>query len=445
MAVGHEPQWQLTRDPAQDVALGGLTWASSRERPDCHESALVDGSDTTRWCGPKTAPQSVVIDLGRRVSLGTIVLRWETAFASGYALDVSDDLRSWSPLYATESGRGKVEILPVSGRGRYLRLSMTTRGTAYGYSLYEIQAFPAGAVVPADFAVTAAPRAVLAPAGSPATSTLTISNASDQAATVGWTADPAEGVSVRPAGGTVTVPAHGTATADVTVEAGSTPGNSTVPIAVTADSLGEQVTVARTSLLVGVPYARLADAYGNVGVTSDADLAPPTLGDGFDGAASSYSAEALAAAGLTPGATVTAGGVRVHWPDVAVAQPDNVVANGQSIAVNGTGSSLGIAAASSYGPVTGSWVVHYADGTSSTVSLSTPDWSSTPPAGANVLASMAYHNSASTGHTVRRTLVFAQSIPVDPAKAVVAVTLPTVSPTAVRGAAALHVFDVALS
>jgi hypothetical protein len=58
---------------------------------------------------------------------------------------------------------------------------------------------------------------------------------------------------------------------------------------------------------------------------------------------------------------------------------------------------------------------------------------------------MAYHNSASTGHTVRRTLVFAQSIPVDPAKAVVAVTLPTVSPTAVRGAAALHVFDVALS
>jgi hypothetical protein len=41
--------------------------------------------------------------------------------------------------------------------------------------------------------------------------------------------------------------------------------------------------------------------------------------------------------------------------------------------------------------------------------------------------------------------VFAQSIPVDPAKAVVAVTLPTVSPTAVRGAAALHVFDVALS
>lgn len=444
-AVGHEPQWQLLAGPSQDVALGALAWSSARERPDCHESALVDGDDATRWCGPKTAPQSVVIDLGRPVSLGTVLLHWETAFASGYSLDVSDDMRTWTPIYSTDHGKGGIEELPVSGTGRYLRLDMTTRGTAFGYSLYEIRAYPSAALVPADFSATAQPRSVLAPAGSPGTSTLTVANSSDEPVTVRWAAAPPSGISVTPSDGSLTLPAHGSAAATVQVEAGSEPGNATVPITITGDSLRQPVTLAQTSLQVSVPFAALSDALTDVGITSDADMAPPGLGDGLDGAGSSYSAEALAAAGLSPGVAVTAGGVTVHWPDVPVAQPDNVIANGQSITLDGTGHNIGIAAASSYGPATGTWIVHYADGSSSTVSLSTPDWSATPPAGSVRLASMPYHNSSATGHTVRNTYVFAQSIPVDPAKTVAAITLPTVSGTAVRGSAALHVFDVTLS
>lgn len=122
-----------------------------------------------------------------------------------------------------------------------------------------------------------------------------------------------------------------------------------------------------------------------------------------------------------------------------------MIANGQTITLDGTGHDIGIAATSSYGPATGTWIVHYADGSSSTVSLSTPDWSATPPAASIRLASMPYHNSSATGQTVRNTYVFAQSIPVDPAKTVAAITLPTVSGTAIRGSAALHVFDVTLS
>lgn len=121
-AVGHEPQWQLLAGPSQDVALGALAWQSARERADCQESAMVDGDDTTRSCGPKTAPQSVVIDLGRPVSLGTVLLHWETAFASGYSLDVSDDMRTWTPIHSTDHGNGGSAELPVSGTGRYLRL-----------------------------------------------------------------------------------------------------------------------------------------------------------------------------------------------------------------------------------------------------------------------------------------------------------------------------------
>lgn len=443
-AAGHEPQWQQPGGPTQNAALGALAWSSARERPDCHESAVVDGDDTTRWCGPKTAPQTVVIDLGHPVALGTVVLHWQTAFASGYTLDASDDLRSWTPLYTTDHGTGGVEVLPVSGTGRYLRLAMTTRGTQYGYSLYEIRAYPTGALVPAEFSVTASPPSILAPAGAPATGTLTVTNSSDQPVSVQWAARPPSGVSVTPANGTLGLPAHGSATVSVQVEAGTQPGTSTVPVDVTADSLGQRVPLAQTSLLVSVPYAQLTDAFVNVGITSDADLAPATLGGGFDGAGSSYSAEALASAGVTPGASLAADGVTVHWPNVPVAQPDNVVADGQSITLRGTGHRIGIVAASTYGPATGTWIVHYADGSTDTVPLSTPDWSSTPPAGSTIIAAMTYRNNTSTGHTVRGTRVFAQSIPVDPTKTVVAVTLPTISPTAVRGAPALHVFDIAL-
>lgn len=443
LAVGHEPQWHVGNG-SQDVALGGLAWASARDLTYCEESALVDGNDSTRWCGPKTGPQSVVIDLGKPVDLGTVVLHWETAFASGYSLEVSNDLRSWTPLHTTDHGTGGVEVLPVSGTGRYLRLAMTTRGTKYGYSLYEIRAYPAGALVPTQFSATTIPHSVLAPAGSPATSTLTVNNASAEPVTVRWTASPPSGVSVTPDSGTLELPAHGSAAAEVKVEAGAQPGTSTVPITITADSLAQQVTLAQASLLVGVPYPELSDAFNNVGVTSDTDMAPPTLGDGLS-AGTSYSAEALAAAGVTPGATLTAGGQTVHWPNVPVAQPDNVVAYGQSVYLRGTGHSIGVIDASTYGPAKGSWVVHYADGTTDTVTLSTPDWSAKPPAGSTVLASMTYHNSSTTGHTVRGTYVFVQSIPVDPSKTVAAVTLPTISPTAATGAPALHVFDLTLN
>lgn len=92
----------------------------------------------------------------------------------------------------------------------------------------------------------------------------------------------------------------------------------------------------------------------------------------------------------------------------------------------------------------GEWVVHYTVGTSRSVRLSTPDWSSAPPAGSTVLATMTYRNNAAIGHTDRRTQLFFQEVPVDPAKVVQALTLPVVSAAVVRGEPALHVFDVAI-
>jgi hexosaminidase len=443
-AASHEPQWALLDGPNQNLALGALAWSSARERPDCHESMLVDGDDTTRWCGPKTGPQSVVVDLGRATDLGTVVLKWESAFASGYTVDLSNDLRTWTTAHATSSGDGKLDVLPVSGHARYLRLSMSERGTKYGYSLYEVQAYPRGALVPAQFAADMNPDTVLLQPGAAATSTLTVTNSSSRDTEVRWSAKPPPGVTVSPASGTLQVPAEGTASTQVHVSGSATPGSVTIPVSVTGQSLDEAVQLASAELLASVPYSQLSAAYNNVSVTTDEDVNPPTLGPGVDGAGSSYSAQALAGAGVVPGAELTSGGVAVHWPEVPVAQPNNVVANGQSVVLSGSGSEIGLLVAATYGPATGDWVVHYTDGSSTTIRLSTPDWSSTPPAGSTVVATMSYRNNTATGQTTRGTQVFYQRIQADPDKSLAAITLPTVSEEVLRGKPALHVFDVAV-
>ncbi len=443
-AAGRDPGWYADASATGNLARDRLTWSTSRERPDCHEAALVDGDPATRWCGPKTAPQTAVIDLGQSRDLGTIVLRWQTAYAKAYRLEVSDDLAAWRGVVNESVSDGGVDLHRVEARGRYLRLAMTERGTQFGYSLWEIEAYATGDPVPADFSATATPRVVLAEPGTPGTATVTVTNGSPEPVTVQWTADGPEGVRLVPASGTLRVPAGGSA--DTTVHASSERvGSYPARLTVTGRTSAGEVPLAATDLLVTVPYADLADAFTNVGVTSDDDIAPPGLGTGFDGAGSSYSEQALATAGLRPGEPVTVGGVTLEWPDAAAGTPNNVVSYGQTVQLAGHGSTIGVLTAATYGPAAGDWVVHYTDGSSQVVRMSTADWTSAPPAGTVHAADTTYRNNTETGRTARRSQLFLQRIPVDPGKELAALTLPVVSPTAVRGAPALHVFAVAVS
>eukprot|EP01048_Picozoa_sp_COSAG05_P034801 COSAG05_NODE_14752_length_388_cov_0.598616_1_plen_107_part_10 len=49
----------------------------------------------------------LIIDLGKKAQLSRVVLDWETAFAKGYDIDVSDlgqpDSPDWKPVYTTRS------------------------------------------------------------------------------------------------------------------------------------------------------------------------------------------------------------------------------------------------------------------------------------------------------------------------------------------------------
>ena len=53
---------------------------------------------------------------------------------------------------------------------------------------------------------------------------------------------------------------------------------------------------------------------------------------------------------------------------------DNLVAGGQALRVDGSGTALSLLATSTYGPVTGTGEVVYADASTQPFTLSAPDW-----------------------------------------------------------------------
>jgi beta-glucosidase len=197
---------------------------------------------------------------------------------------------------------------------------------------------------------------------------------------------------------------------------------------------------------VQVPAASLAATYNNTGITADADPDPSSAFIGFDGIGTSYSAEGLADGGLTPGASVSSGGLEFTWPDVAAAEPDNTMAEGQTIAISGSGASLGFLAAANNSAESGTGTIYYTDGTTQSFTLNVgnfwyPSGEDGNPDNVQV-AGVDYANypTGSSGHEV---YVFEQSVPLAAGKTVEAVTLPSLGSVAGYNAA-LHIFAMAI-
>ncbi|MGH6657180.1 MAG: discoidin domain-containing protein, partial [Actinocrinis sp.] len=102
-------------------------------------AAALDGKTTTRWESAYSDPQWLYVDLGGSGTITCLVLNWETAYATAYSIDVSNDATNWTSIYSTTTGKGGVETLQVHGTGRYVRIDGTARATGYGYSLWEFE------------------------------------------------------------------------------------------------------------------------------------------------------------------------------------------------------------------------------------------------------------------------------------------------------------------
>ncbi|MFF4852786.1 discoidin domain-containing protein [Streptomyces sp. NPDC001194] len=123
------------------LSQGRPVTASSQENAGTPASAAVDGDNATRWSSQFADPQWIQVDLGAPAQLSQVVLRWETAYARAYRIELSTDGAAWSTAYSTTTATGAVATHDVTGTARYVRVYGTQRATQWGYSLYEFQVF----------------------------------------------------------------------------------------------------------------------------------------------------------------------------------------------------------------------------------------------------------------------------------------------------------------
>ncbi|GAA1660259.1 hypothetical protein GCM10009765_07110 [Fodinicola feengrottensis] len=104
-----------------------------------------DGDPQTRWSSCYDDNAWWTVKLAGSYPLSKVVIQWEASYASAYKLQVSSDGTTWTTVADQSHGSGGVETVrfdPVNAS--YLRMQGAKRALQWGYSFYELQAYPAG-------------------------------------------------------------------------------------------------------------------------------------------------------------------------------------------------------------------------------------------------------------------------------------------------------------
>jgi hypothetical protein len=237
-----------------------------------------------------------------------------------------------------------------------------------------------------------------------------------------------------PAGLTFT-PTTGAVPSEFTVTAAPGIAQGFYDITVTVTVEGAAKPVVLPQIVKVAPAGSMLAAVNNVGTSDDAD------GDGdFDGGGYSYSRQALATAGLSPGAAGTVDGLAFTWPSSPPGRPDNATAAKQTLALSGT--RLAFLGAAANGARTRAAVVTFTDGTTASVDIGFSDWTlggggQTPSYGNVIVANTPYRNQSGGGSEKVATHIFATKTYTAPeGKTLASIVLPE--------DADLHVFAVAV-
>lgn len=126
-----------------NLALNKAVTTSSVETTGLEGQYAVDANTATRWSATLYAdPQWITVDLGSSYNIGEVKISWEAAYAKDYLVQVSPDNTNWTTV-KTISGNTSLtnDHTGLSATGRYLRIYGTARGSAYGYSIYELEVY----------------------------------------------------------------------------------------------------------------------------------------------------------------------------------------------------------------------------------------------------------------------------------------------------------------
>ena len=249
--------------------------------------------------------------------------------------------------------------------------------------------------------------ATLAPGGSAAVDirALSLTGAGDKDPEVRFEVETPPGVTATPASGRV---ANGTQRITLAAPATTDQGFYEARIKVTSTDTAYEQPI---SLTVAAPGSLLA-AYNNTG-TSD-DTGDHTEAD-YDGGGWSYSRQALAAAGLSPGTQTTLPtGLTFSWPTSPPGRPDNAASTSQTIQLATPSAQLSFIGSAVFGNQPTQATVTYTDGTTATTDLALTDWTlgggtGTVQYGNEIVARTAYRNVSGAGRDPIPTYVFATS------------------------------------
>lgn len=254
----------------------------------------------------------------------------------------------------------------------------------HGVAMYRVSALPgaAGSYPPLTAVHVSVANSVLAGGGT-TTVTSTLSDIGrvglhDVSVSLdlprGWLAEPAGPITSTdvPTGGSARATWHVSAPADAVFGPNQITSHARYVAGVRQEAAGSS-----DNLLIA--YPSLTAAYNSVGITDPATRASADMGN--PSARLSFDAAGLAAAGLTPGATVTQDGFTFTWPDVPAGQPDNVQAAGQAIALPADTTQVALLATSVNAASTVQADYVYADGSDQPVDLSIDYWRATQPTG----------------------------------------------------------------
>lgn len=141
-----------------NIALNKPAYASSIETAGYEPGNADDGDLATRWSSEFSDPQNIYIDLGQRYDLCSVALHWEYALGKNFKIKVSDDGVNWTNAETIKDNVSYDNYIPLKTSGRYVGMFGTKRGTPYGYSLYEFEAYgklsATGCAVPVNFYTT---------------------------------------------------------------------------------------------------------------------------------------------------------------------------------------------------------------------------------------------------------------------------------------------------
>ncbi|MBP5427149.1 MAG: discoidin domain-containing protein [Clostridiales bacterium] len=118
-----------------------VTCSSVEEGTDLVAKNVVDGDMETRWASEekKNNPEWIQVDLGKKMIINKVDIRWEAAYAKDFKIEVSTDGNTYKTVATVDNNTStSTSNTFASVDARYVRVYCTKKATEYGYSIFDI-------------------------------------------------------------------------------------------------------------------------------------------------------------------------------------------------------------------------------------------------------------------------------------------------------------------